>query len=77
MDCSLPGSCVHGVLRQEYWNGLPFPSPGDHPNRGIEPRSLALQADFLPTAMREAPLKFDGTGSISCISLIMKLNIYS
>ena len=35
--------------RQEYWSGLPFPSPGDLPDPGIEPRSLALQADALPT----------------------------
>ena len=34
--------------RQEYWSGLPFPSPGDLPNPGIEPRSPALQADALP-----------------------------
>ena len=27
MDCSLPGSSVHGILQQEYWSGLPFPSP--------------------------------------------------
>ena len=33
--------------RQEYWNGLPFPSPGDLPNPGIEARSPALQADSL------------------------------
>ena len=33
--------------RQEYWNGLPFPSPGDLPNPGIEPRSSTLQADSL------------------------------
>ena len=33
------------VSRQEYWSGLPFPSPGDLPNLGIEPRSPALQAD--------------------------------
>ena len=33
----------------EYWNGLPFPSPGDLPNLGIEHRSLALQADSLPS----------------------------
>ena len=37
--------------RQEYWSGLPFPSPWDLPNPGIEPRSPALQADDLPTAM--------------------------
>ena len=35
--------------RQEYWSGLPFPSPGDLPNPGIEPWSLALQADTLPS----------------------------
>ena len=36
-----------GFSRQEYWSGLPFPSPGDLPDPGIEPRSLALQADAL------------------------------
>ena len=34
--------------RQEYWSGLPFPSPGDCPDPGIEPGSPALQADSLP-----------------------------
>ena len=34
--------------RQEYWSGLPFPSPGDLPNPGIEPGSPTLQADTLP-----------------------------
>ena len=33
--------------RQEYWSGLPFPSPGDHPNSGTEPGSPTLQADAL------------------------------
>ena len=36
-----------GFPRQEYWSGLPFPSPGDLPNPGIEPRSPALEADTL------------------------------
>ena len=36
-----------GFSRQEYWSGLPFPSPGDLPNPGIEPGSPALQADAL------------------------------
>ena len=35
--------------RQEYWSGLPFPSPGALPNPGIEPGSPALQADTLPS----------------------------
>ena len=47
MDCSLPGSSVHGFSRQEYWSGLPFPSPGDLPDPGIEPGSPAFQADTL------------------------------
>ena len=38
-----------GFSRQEYWSGLPFPSPGDLPDPGIEPRSPALQADALPS----------------------------
>ena len=33
--------------KPEYWNGQPFPSPGDLPNQGIEPRSSTLQADSL------------------------------
>ena len=36
-----------GFSRQEYWSGLPFPSPGDLPDPGIEPRSPALQVDAL------------------------------
>ena len=38
-----------GFPRQEYWSDLPFPSPGDLPDRGIRPRSPVLQADSLPT----------------------------
>ena len=37
------------LSRQEYWSGLPFPSPGDLPNPGIEPGSPTLQAESLPT----------------------------
>ena len=43
-----------GFSRQEYWSGLPFPSPGDLPNPGIEPKSPTLQADALTSATREA-----------------------
>ena len=49
MDCNLPGSSVHGILRQEYWSGLPDPSPVDLSDPGIESRSPALQADSLPS----------------------------
>ena len=37
-----------GFSRQESWGGLPFPSPGDFPNPGIEPGAPALQASSLP-----------------------------
>ena len=36
-----------GFFRQEYWSGLPFPSPGDLPDPGIEPGSPTLEADAL------------------------------
>ena len=38
---------VHGILQEEYWSGLPFPSPGDLPDPGTEPSSPALEADTL------------------------------
>ena len=52
--CQAPLSM--GFSKQEYWRGLPFPSPGDLPCLGIEPRSPALQADALLTELhrREA-----------------------
>ena len=61
MDCSLPGSSVHGIFQQEYWKGFPFPSPGDLPNPGIEPVSLmsfalSLAGRFFTTSITwEAP----------------------
>ena len=61
MDCSLPGSSVHGSLRQEYCSGLPFPSPGDCPDPGIKPSSPALRADALPSE----PLGKPSSGRIS------------
>ena len=42
--------------RQEYWSGLPFSSPGDLPNPGIEPRSPTLQADTLPSEPPGQPI---------------------
>ena len=56
MDCSPPGSSVHGIPRQEYWSGLLFPSPGDLPDLWIEPRPPALQADSLLTEPPGKPI---------------------
>ena len=49
------GPLSMGFSSQEYWNGLPFPSPGDLPNPGIESKSPALQADSLPSELQESP----------------------
>ena len=46
MDCSLPGSSVHGISQQEYWSGLPFSFPGDLPDPGIKLMSPALAGGF-------------------------------
>ena len=54
-DFVTPWTVTHQVplsmefSRQEYWSGLPFPSPGDLPNAGIKPGSPALQTDSLPS----------------------------
>ena len=50
IDCSLPGFSVHRILRQEYWSGLPGPSPGVLPDPGIEP------ASFMPPAWQAGSL---------------------
>ena len=47
MDYSPPGFSSMEFSRQECWSRLPFPSPGDLPDPGIEPRSPALQTDAL------------------------------
>jgi len=51
--CQAPLSI--GFSRQEYWSGLPFPSPGDLPHPGIKPGSLALQADDLQLSYEGSP----------------------
>ena len=55
VDCSLPGSSVHGILQEEYWRGLPFPSPGDLPDPGIEPESPALWASLVAQLVKNPP----------------------
>ena len=47
-----------GFSRQEYWSGLPFPSPGDLPDPGIEPRYPALQTEVLTSEPPGKPLNF-------------------
>ena len=47
-----------GFFRQEYWSGLPHPSPGDCPHPGIKPVSPALQVDSLQLSLWGSPLNF-------------------
>ena len=56
-----------GFSRQEYWSGLPCPSPGDLPNPGIEPGSSAFQVNSLPT---------EPSGKTKILLTPVLLNIY-
>ena len=60
VDCRCPQARPSiGFPKKEYWKGLPFPSPGDVPNAGIEPMSLvssALRAGSLPTEPPGKPI---------------------
>ena len=53
-----------GFSRQEYWSGLPLPSPGDFPDPGIKPRSLTLQEDSLPLSHQGGLLGHFGGGGL-------------
>ena len=60
--------------RQEYWNGLPCPSPGDLPNPGVEPRSPTMQADSLLSEPPGKPiikalLEILGTSEITSVRM--------
>ena len=67
MDCSLPGSSVHGIFQARILDWLPFPSPGDLPNSGVQSMSSALQGDSLLLSHQGSPNKCNGSvlGDIS------------
>ena len=62
MDCSPPGSYVHGMSRQEYWSGLPFPYAGDLPDPGVKPAHPTTAGGFFTT---EPP----GTPKLTCTEM--------
>ena len=70
-DSATPWTIVHhaplsvGFSRQEHRSGLPFPSPGDPPDAGIEPGSPALQADSSATEPRGKPQTYQWGASNS------------
>ena len=59
MDCSPPGSSVHGISWARILEWVAIPSPGDLPNPGIEPMSSALQADSLLLSHQRSPREKD------------------
>ena len=64
-----------GLCRQEYWSGLPFPSPEDLPYPGSEPGSPALQADSLLTdSPSEAP--FERKDCIKAIGTMISIEVF-
>ena len=63
--------------QQEYWSGLPFPSPGDLPNPGIEPASPALQSDPFPTDLLGKPTTIYRSTKISNTQQCKTFNAWS
>ena len=80
--CSPPGSSVHGFSKQEYWSGLPLPSPGDLPDSGIElasPMTSALAGGFFyfiffTTEPPGKPVKSESEVTQSCPTLCDPMN---
>ena len=71
MDCSPPGSSVHGISQKEYRGGLLFPSPGDLPNPGIKPACPALAGGFYTT---EPPVKpFNVMVKMKCCGIALDM----
>ena len=64
-----------GVSRQEYWSGLPFPSPGDLPDPGIKPRSPTLQADALTSEPPELLIFLQAILIPACDSSILAFHM--
>ena len=63
--CQVPLGLFHGISQAEYWSGLPFPSPGDLPDPGIEPaspfsKSPALQVGSVPLSHQGRPTSGKG-----------------
>ena len=57
LDCRMPGSSVHEILQARTLEGLPFPPPGDLPDPGIKPESLALLGNSLLLSHLGSPIK--------------------
>ena len=63
-----------GFPRQEYWSGLPFPSPGDLPDPGINPRSSALASEFFNSEPLGEPQSINAIGKENSFHYTWTLN---
>jgi len=70
MNCSPPGSSVHGISLARLLSGLPFPSPGDYPDPEIETGSPELQANFFTTKPISS-VQFSSVQSLSRVRLFV------
>ena len=61
LNCTCQTPLSMGFFRQEYWSKQPIPPPGDLPNRGIEPRSPTLHANYLPSESAGKPIQSVGS----------------
>ena len=68
MDCCSSGSSVLLFLRQEYWNRLPLPSPGDLLTQGLNPCFLHWQVSSLPLRHQGSPTTLMGRGYYPCFA---------
>ena len=71
MDSSLPGPPSMGFTRQQYWSGLPFPSPGDLSGPGIEPRSPTCRKTPYHLSYQGSPVSFPLNTDVYQIVLCM------
>ena len=80
-DSATPWTVAHqaplsmGFPRQEYWSGLPFPTPEDLPDPGIKPVSPASAGRFFTTAPAGKPQNYPYCVDYICITILYVLNI--
>ena len=80
MDYSPPVSSAMGISRQEYWSGLPFPTPGDLPDPGIKPTSLecpALGSGSLPLCQLGSPKQCREVGILFILLTLRRIKCFS
>ena len=76
MDCSHQTPLSKGFSRQEYCSGLPFPSPGDLPDLGIEPESPALTSELFATEPPGKPCRIYVALLFICLMIVSQYKLF-